>query len=110
MEREFLNRFSFLQSDVVNRHGYQLFIAEGAQGYRLDVDKGLYPGVTSSNSGVVPFRMGLVLGVVKLYESSVGSDRPFVSRMDEQLETMLREKWGERGTTTGRDRKLGWFD
>ncbi|MCH7568235.1 MAG: adenylosuccinate synthetase [Nanoarchaeota archaeon] len=107
---KFLALFSVLQSDMLRRHGTHYWIGEGAQGFRLDIDKGLYPGVTSSNPSIVPFRADLILGVIKLYESSVGHDRPFVSQMDPRLEEILREKFGERGTTTGKPRDLGWLD
>jgi adenylosuccinate synthase len=109
-EREALAPLSVLQADIVERHGTQFRIGEGAQGYKLDVDKGLYPGVTSSNSAIVPYRTDLNLGVIKLYESSVGSDRPFVGQMDADLESRVRSLWGEVGTTTGLPRDLGWVD
>lgn len=110
-EREFLSQFSVLQAKALKTHGTSLKIAEGAQGFRLDVDTGLYPGITASNPSRTPFRNGLVLGVVKLYESSVGHDRPFVGRiLPPILEARLRTAFGEFGTTTGKPRDLGWFD
>ncbi len=110
--RTFLRPFSVLQSDAMLQHGTHYWFGEGAQGHRIDVDRGLYPGVTSSNPTVLPFaKPDEILGVVKFYESSVGSDRPFVGKIqDEALEAALRDEWGERGTTTGKDRDLGWFD
>jgi adenylosuccinate synthase len=108
--RELLAPFSVLQSDVLGRSDVHTLIGEGAQGFRLDVDRGLYPGVTSSNPSRAPFRTDLVLGTVKFYESSVGHERPFVSQMNPELEAIVREKWGEKGTTTGKKRDLGWFD
>lgn len=109
--REFLAPFSVLQTEILKREGDEFQIAEGAQGFRLDVDQGYYPGVTSSNPTRLPFKTDTTLGVVKLYESSVGHDRPFVGQIqDRELESKLREKFGEVGTTTGLPRDLGWFD
>ena len=109
-ERNVLSELSVLHSDIMNNLSFKLVVGEGAQGFQLDVDRGLYPGVTSSNPSIVPFRADVLAGVVKMYESSVGGGRPFVGRMDEPLETKLREFWGEFGTTTGKPRGLGWFD
>lgn len=109
--RDFLRQFSVLQTDVLTNPNVSRTIWEGAQGFRLDVDKGLYPGVTSSNPAIVPAQIYTTLGVVKLYESSVGHNRPFVGHIpDEELESRLREEFGEIGTTTGLPRDLGWFD
>lgn len=109
--RETLQPFSILQTDILADPETDLVIWEGAQGFRLDVDRGYYPGVTSSNPSIVPAQVGKILGLVKLYESSVGKDRPFVGQIqDPVLEEKLRERWGEFGTTTGRKRDLGWFD
>lgn len=107
---DFLKDFSVLQSKIVHGQEFQYGIGEGAQGFRLDVDRGLYPGVTSSNPSMIPFRADVILGVMKLYESSVGHDRPFIGQMPEKLEGIVREKWGETGTTTGLPRDLGYVD
>lgn len=109
-EREFLNGFSILQTDATNNKIFSYRIGEGAQGYILDVDKGLYPGVTSSNSAVVPFKTDVLLGVVKMYKSSTGANRPFVGQMPAGLEKYLRGLWNENGTTTGKPRDLGPID
>ncbi|MEK6901708.1 MAG: adenylosuccinate synthetase, partial [Nanoarchaeota archaeon] len=110
-EREFLAQFLVQQHVVRQQQGTQFWIGEGAQGFLLDVDAGQYPGVTSSHPATVPHLADTILGVVKLYCSSVGTgDRAFMSRMEPQLEASLRESWGEFGTTTGKGRELGWFD
>lgn len=115
-EREFFRDFAVLRTDVLKRHGTHSLIAESAQGFRLDVDKGLYPGVTSSNPVRIPSEFisngtNVIYGVVKLYESSAGGgNRPFVGQMRGGLETVLRKAFKEQGTTTTRDRDLGWFD
>jgi adenylosuccinate synthase len=110
-EREFLEQFSVLQTNVLTNPEIEMVIWEGAQGFRLDVDRGYYPGVTSSNPSIVPSQVAKILGVVKLYESSVGHDRPFVGQVQNaELEARLREQFGEFGTTTGLPRGIGWFD
>ncbi|MGV8142225.1 MAG: adenylosuccinate synthetase [Candidatus Pacearchaeota archaeon] len=109
-ERDALRDFSVLQSDVLNRPEILFGFPEGAQGFQIDVDRGLYHGVTSSNPSIVPVRTKMNIGVVKAYESSIGGGRPFVGRMEERLETPLREAWKEFGTTTKKPRNIGWLD
>jgi adenylosuccinate synthase len=93
-------------------------IFEGAQGTLLDLDHGTYPFVTSSNpvagaacvgAGVGPRDIDEVWGVAKAYATRVGSG-PFVTELDDELGDRLRERGGERGTTTGRPRRCGWLD
>ncbi|MCA9485421.1 MAG: adenylosuccinate synthetase, partial [Nanoarchaeota archaeon] len=108
---EFLKDFSVLQSDVRKTHGTHYHIGEGAQGFLLDIDKGLAPGTTSTSPTAIPFPTDTTLGVVKLYESSIGSGRPFIGQIEPRdLETRLRNEFGEFGTTTTRPRNLGWLD
>lgn len=109
-EMEGLKEFSVLQSQVLADPEFRFAIAEGAQGFYLDVDRGLYPGITSSNASTIPLKVDKRVGVVKAYESSVGGNRPFVGRMSEDLEKKLRTPWREFGSTTGKPRDLGWFD
>ena len=93
-------------------------IFEGAQGALLDIDNGTYPYVTSSNvhpsyaaigTGLSPHVIRKVLGVAKAFTSRVGTG-PFPTEMNEIDSTALREHAGEYGSTTGRPRRLGWFD
>ena len=91
---------------------------EGAQGHVLDLDHGTYPFVTSSNTtvggictgtGVPAKAITHVLGVVKAYATRVGNG-PFPTEdKGHDGEHMLRVG-REQGTTTGRDRRCGWFD
>lgn len=105
-----LKEYSVLQEEILNDKKFDFGIGEGAQGFLLDIDRGLYPGVTSSNPSIVPFKANKVVGVVKAYASSIGGDRPFIGQMETGLEEKLRAKWHERGTTTGKPRNLGWLD
>jgi len=93
-------------------------LAEGAQGYLLDIDFGTYPYVTSSNTtaagactglGVAPNQIGDVKGIFKAYATRVGSG-PFPTELfDNDGETMGRVG-NEFGATTGRPRRCGWLD
>ncbi|MBF0779643.1 MULTISPECIES: adenylosuccinate synthase [unclassified Granulicatella] len=91
---------------------------EGAQGVMLDIDQGTYPFVTSSNpvaggvtigSGVGPSKIDKVVGVCKAYTSRVG-DGPFPTELFDEIGERIREIGREYGTTTGRPRRVGWFD
>ncbi|MFD2672183.1 adenylosuccinate synthase [Marinicrinis sediminis] len=91
---------------------------EGAQGVMLDIDQGTYPYVTSSNptaggvcigSGVGPTKIHQVIGVAKAYTTRVG-DGPFPTELNNQTGDWIRDKGHEYGTTTGRARRVGWFD
>ncbi len=94
---------------------------EGAQGTLLDVDHGTYPYVTSSNpvaanacigSGVGPKVIDKVIGIAKAFTTRVG-EGPFPTEIDDKYAQVLRQEgkpWAEVGTTTGRARRVGWFD
>jgi len=91
---------------------------EGAQGVMLDIDQGTYPFVTSSNpiaggvtigSGVGPTKINHVVGVSKAYTTRVG-DGPFPTELHDEIGDQIREVGREYGTTTGRPRRVGWFD
>ncbi|TDQ38363.1 adenylosuccinate synthase [Aureibacillus halotolerans] len=91
---------------------------EGAQGVMLDIDQGTYPFVTSSNpiaggvtigSGVGPSKIQHVVGVSKAYTTRVG-DGPFPTELTDEIGDQIRETGNEYGTTTGRPRRVGWFD
>ncbi|NEN87490.1 MAG: adenylosuccinate synthase [Okeania sp. SIO3H1] len=91
---------------------------EGAQGTLLDLDHGTYPYVTSSNpvaggacvgTGVGPTMIDRVIGVAKAYTTRVG-EGPFPTEAKDDIGTLLRDRGAEFGTTTGRERRCGWFD
>jgi adenylosuccinate synthase len=96
----------------------ELVLFEGAQGTLLDIDHGTYPFVTSSNpiagsacigAGVGPKDIDEVWGITKAYSTRVGSG-PFPTELDGPLAEELRDKGHEYGTTTGRERRVGWLD
>ncbi len=112
-----------MQSDVTKilhdaRQAGENILFEGAQGSLLDIDHGTYPFVTSSNttagstatgSGFGPLYLDYVLGITKAYTTRVGSG-PFPTELHCEIGRHLGEKGHEFGTTTGRERRCGWFD
>ena len=100
------------------REAGENILFEGAQGSLLDIDHGTYPFVTSSNttaggtatgSGFGPMYLDYVLGITKAYTTRVGSG-PFPTELHCEIGNYLGEKGHEFGTTTGRERRCGWFD
>ena len=95
---------------------------EGAQGTLLDVDHGTYPYVTSSNcvagnaaagAGVGPGMLHYILGITKAYCTRVGGG-PFPTELDWETPGTpgyhMSTIGAEKGVTTGRSRRCGWFD
>ena len=91
---------------------------EGAQGVSLDVDHGIYPHTTSSNTaagnmaagcGVSFTKIDKIIGAAKTYVTRVGIS-PFPSEIEGEDAKSLRDKGNEYGTTTGRPRRVGWLD
>ncbi len=93
-------------------------IMEGAQGALLDIDHGTYPYVTSSSptiggaltgTGIGPSSFSRIIGVFKAYATRVGAG-PFPTEIHGEEGDRIREMAGEFGATTGRARRVGWFD
>ncbi len=91
---------------------------EGAQGVLLCIDHGTYPFVTSSSptSSSIPVNVGLPLnavtkslGIVKAYSTRVGTGG-FPTEFEDDTSRTIREVGREYGVTTGRPRRIGWFD
>ncbi|RYF78692.1 MAG: adenylosuccinate synthase, partial [Comamonadaceae bacterium] len=104
-----------------HRNGANLLF-EGAQGTLLDVDHGTYPYVTSSNcvagnasagAGVGPGMLHYILGITKAYCTRVGGG-PFPTELDWETPGTpgyhMSTVGAEKGVTTGRSRRCGWFD
>ncbi|WP_166980114.1 adenylosuccinate synthase [Paramicrobacterium fandaimingii] len=96
----------------------KIVLFEGGQATMLDVDHGTYPFVTSSNatsggaatgSGVAPNRIDRVIAIIKAYTTRVGAG-PFPTELFDESGDYLRETGFEFGTTTGRERRVGWYD
>lgn len=96
-------------------------LVEGQLGALRDPDHGIYPFSTSSSTlagfatvgaGLPPYAITSVLAVIKAYSSCVGAG-PFVSELHGRVADELRRRGGdagEYGATTGRPRRMGWFD
>jgi len=96
-------------------------LLEGQLGTLKDTDHGIYPMVTSSNTiaaygavgcGIPPYEIKQVITVCKAYSSAVGAGE-FVSEIFGEEADELRRRGGdggEYGATTGRPRRMGWFD
>lgn len=113
---EYVVDTSVVLNDALDEGRRVLF--EGAQGVMLDIDQGTYPFVTSSNpiaggvtigSGVGPSKINHVVGVAKAYTTRVG-DGPFPTELTDEIGDQIRDVGNEYGTTTGRPRRVGWFD
>jgi adenylosuccinate synthase len=103
--------------DEAVARGRQVLL-EGAHATLLDLDHGTYPYVTSSHctvagllqgSGIGPRRLTRAIGVYKAYCSRVG-EGPFPTELFDQTGERIRDVGHEYGTTTGRPRRVGWFD
>jgi len=114
-KKNIIDTSSFLIS-AIDKGKSVLF--EGAQGTHLDVDFGMYPYVTSSNTfvggaitglGIPPRYISNVLGIMKAYTTKVG-EGPFPTELKNEIGENILKKGNEYGTTTGRPRRIGWLD
>ena len=106
--------------DEAIRAGKNILL-EGQLGSLKDPDHGIYPMVTSSSTlagfgtvgaGIPPYLISKVIAVCKAYSSAVGAGA-FVSEIFGDEAAELRNRGGdggEYGVTTGRPRRMGWFD
>ena len=109
---------SFLHDSIKEKKNVLL---EGQLGSLKDTDHGIYPMVTSSSTlagfasvgaGIPPYEIKDIITVVKAYSSAVGAGA-FVSEIFDKEAEELRKRGGdsgEYGATTGRPRRVGWFD
>ena len=106
--------------DQALKDGKEILL-EGQLGSLKDPDHGIYPMVTSSSTlagygaigaGIPPYEIKKIVTVVKAYSSAVGAGA-FVSEIFGEEADELRKRGGdsgEFGATTGRPRRMGWFD
>jgi adenylosuccinate synthase len=109
------------QTDTLLRDWYKegkAILFEGAQGSLLDIGFGTYPYVTSSSTisggactgtGFPPRWLDRIVGVYKAYGTRVG-EGPFPTEMFDATADRIRKTGNEYGATTGRPRRIGWFD
>lgn len=112
------NTFDYLRKAISED---KKILLEGQLGALKDPDFGIYPFTTSSSTlagfatvgaGIPPYKIDKVVAVVKAYSSAVGAG-PFVSEIFGDEAAELRRRGGdagEYGATTGRPRRMGWFD
>ena len=108
--KQYVTDTSVILNDALDAGKRVLF--EGAQGVMLDIDQGTYPFVTSSNPVAGGVTIGSGVGpskINKAYTSPVG-DGPFPTELFDEVGERIREVGHEYGTTTGRPRRVGWFD
>ncbi|MBP9707189.1 MAG: adenylosuccinate synthase [Oligoflexales bacterium] len=93
-------------------------LLEGAQGTLLDLNYGTYPFVTSSSTiaggavaslGIPPKSVGEVIGIAKAYITRVG-EGPMPTEMKDGIGQEIASRGKEFGASTGRPRRVGWFD
>lgn len=107
-----------LLNDALNHNKNILF--EGAHGLFLDNDWGTYPYVTASSilpsniaqgAGVNPKHLKNIVAVAKAYMTRVDNgEGPVPTEIKGKLGDFIREKGHEYGATTGRPRRIAWFD
>ena len=112
------NTVEFLQKAIKEN---KTILLEGQLGALKDPDFGIYPFTTSSSTlagfatvgaGIPANKIEKIIAVVKAYSSAVGAG-PFVSEIFGEVGDELRRRGGdggEYGATTGRPRRMGWFD
>lgn len=103
--------------DVQDEMKKASLLFEGAQGVLLDINQGIYPYVSSSESTIAGIyssgfnfaKLEKVYGVAKCYTTKVG-EGPFPTEILGQEAEDLRKRGNEYGATTGRPRRVGWLD
>lgn len=122
--RQYITDINPIIANALNNN--DKIVVEGAQAFRLDIDHGDYPMVTSSNCSTSGTLCGCslppnctkeVIGIDKAYNSRVGNG-PFPTEEEDFAEygtssgpgTIIRELGHEYGTTTKRPRRCGWMD
>ena len=127
---EMLEQGRLIKPFVTNTQAYlydaikegKKILLEGQLGTMKDPDMGIYPMVTSSSTlagygcvgaGIPPYEIKKIVVVTKAYSSAVGGGA-FVSEiLDEAVAKELSDRGGDKGeygATTGRPRRVGWFD
>jgi adenylosuccinate synthase len=122
-QRELINPFVGDVAAVIHSaisQGKEILL-EGQLGTLKDTDFGIYPFVTSSNTiagygavgaGIPPTELKSVVAVTKAYSSAVGGGAFVTELFGKEADTLRRLGGdnGEYGATTGRPRRVGWFD
>ena len=114
--KPYVNDTATIINYAIDRNKKVIF--EGAQGTLLDIDHGTYPFVTSSSCtaggvctglGISPKKVQSIMGVCKAYKTRVGMG-PFPTEITGAVGEKIQKIGKEFGATTGRQRRVGWFD
>ena len=128
--KEMLEQGKLIKPFVTNTQAYlyealkqdKKILLEGQLGTMKDPDMGIYPMVTSSSTlagygcvgaGIPPYEIKKIVVVTKAYSSSVGGGALVSEILDEAVAKEPRDRGGDKGeygATTGRPRRVGWFD
>lgn len=123
-QREMIDKYVNGEAEAMIQYAVETdekILLEGQLGTLKDIDFGIYPFTTSSNTiagygtvgaGIPATRIDEVIAVTKAYSSCVGGGR-FLSELDGDEGEELRKRGGDKGeygATTGRPRRVGWFD
>ena len=109
------NTIPILKKAIIDNKNILL---EGQLGALRDIEFGIYPFTTSSSpnpgyatvgAGIPPYEIKNIIGVMKAYSTCVG-EGPFCSEISNETADFIREKGKEYGASTGRARRIGWFD
>lgn len=118
---EYLKEYEIIDTEIYLNNSIKKgkkILAEGAQGSLLDINHGTYPYVTSSETtisgvisglGIAPKHINKTLGVIKAYTTRVGNGE-FETEIKGDLSKKLINKGNEYGSTTGRERRVGWLN
>ncbi|HBD93944.1 MAG: adenylosuccinate synthase [Spirochaetes bacterium GWF1_31_7] len=114
--KEYISNTILVLRKAVNED--KKILLEGQLGALRDIEFGIYPYTTSSSpipgyasagSSIPPYAIKRVTGVMKAYSSCVG-EGPFVSELFDDVAETIRTVGKEFGASTGRSRRIGWFD
>lgn len=123
-QREMIDKYVNGEAEAMIQYAVaadQKILLEGQLGTLKDIDFGIYPFTTSSNTiagygtvgaGIPATKIDEVIAVTKAYSSCVGGGRFLTELLGDEGEELRRRGGdkGEYGATTGRPRRVGWFD
>jgi adenylosuccinate synthase len=115
LDRYIINTIPLLRKAVKDD---RKILLEGQLGALRDIEFGIYPYTTSSSpipgyasagTSIPPYHIKRVIGVMKAYSTCVG-EGPFTSEIFDEKAESIRKRGNEYGASTGRPRRIGWFD
>jgi len=113
---KYITNTNSILRDAVSKN--KEILLEGQLGALRDIEFGIYPFTTSSSpipgyasagTSIPPYEIKRIIGVMKAYSTCVG-EGPFVTELFDSKADSIRKIGNEFGATTGRPRRIGWFD